>query len=1092
MEEYSDDLSLTPDPGGALPRGVALRAVLNRAPMVLWMLDTRGVFTFSEGRGLEVLGLRPGEMVGRSAFEAYAGNPSIVAEIRAALAGEERASVEKVGELWFESRYAPLRGPDGEVTGMVGVAMDVTARQRAREELARSEEALRVSENRFRTIFEQFPFSIQIFAPDGRTVEVNRAWSEFFGMREDQLGAFNPLTDPQLSEIASYIRRAFAGETVTVPPTLFDAERAVEMPEADRRVPAPRWIEAFMCPVKEEEGPVREVFVVHRDVTAEKQAEEVLRRSNEELERLVEDRTVELAETNAALEEEIAERERAEEDLREKTSELEAIFRALPDSYLRLSHEGTVLQVKSGMGSSIEVRAEECCGRDVSGVLPAAAVPRFREALSFVIETGQLARVEYASEDDGPARHFEARLVPLSEHEIIAILRDVTSRKQAERALQESEEHFRRLIENSSDVATILAPDGTNLYQSPAITGVLGYRPEEMVGTRAFERIHPEDAEMARAALRAAAENPGTSASAEFRYRHRDGSWRYLEARAKTLDPHSAASGVVVNSRDVSDRHEAEAALHRREEHFRRLIDNGTDLIQVIDAKGTITYTSPSIQRLLGYSWEEVVGRRVSELTHPDDLPQLEMARRQIVERPGTTLSAEYRARHRNGSWRVFEGLCRTLSPDGPAEGLVANSRDITERKRIEEALRHAMQEAEEAREGAEQANRAKSEFLSRMSHELRTPLNSILGFGQVLARREIPPDQRKAVDHILKAGRHLLNLINEVLDISRIETNRQELSIEPVQARGVLLEAVSLVQPLAAELGTHIEECDVRADWYVRADRQRLTQVMLNLLSNAIKYNRPGGSVRLLCEEVPAGPSSGPALRIGVSDTGTGIPPERMGELFVPFARLGAEQTKVEGTGLGLALSQRLAQAMNGSLSVESVVGVGSTFWVELPLAQSPLDQWSVAGARELSSRAEPPRPTRSATVLYVEDNLANYALIEAVLASRPEITLMSALQGRMGLDLAWKHRPDLILLDLHLPDLSGSEVLRRLQADERTRDIPVVMVSADATLDSLERLQALGAQAYLTKPIDVGQMLETVDALLAGHPPLPEDPAS
>jgi CheY-like chemotaxis protein len=214
------------------------------------------------------------------------------------------------------------------------------------------------------------------------------------------------------------------------------------------------------------------------------------------------------------------------------------------------------------------------------------------------------------------------------------------------------------------------------------------------------------------------------------------------------------------------------------------------------------------------------------------------------------------------------------------------------------------------------------------------------------------------------------------------------------------------------------------------------------------------------------------------------------MGELFVPFARLGAEQTNVEGTGLGLALSQRLAQAMNGTLTVESEVGRGSTFWVELPLSPSPLEEWSGGGAGEALPHTPAPRDGRRATVLYVEDNLANYALIETVLASRPEITLMSALQGRLGLELAWKHRPDLILLDLHLPDLSGSEVIRRLRSDERTRETPVVMVSADATLDSLERLQAQGAQAYLTKPIDVGQLLETIDALLAGRTPLPEDP--
>jgi PAS domain S-box-containing protein len=981
---------------------------------------------------------------------------------------------------WIVGLGEVIADAAGQPRSLHGTGQDITARKAASE-------ALRVSENRFRAMFEQFPFSIQIFSPEGQTLDVNRAWSDFFGLSREDVAEFNPLSAEQLSEIAPYFERAFAGQRTVVPPTLFD-RRGAAPADSDGAVAArwdkPRWVEAFMCPVTEQDGSVREVFVVHQDVTSEREAEEILRRSNEELEHAVDARTSELAEANTALEQEVAERERAEDELRAKTSQLEALFRALPDSYVRLSNDGKVLETRAGSEAHLCCWPEAWIGKHLEEVLPPAAAGDFRAAMAEMRAVGR-ARVEYVALVDGRERDLEARLVPLSSDEAITIVRDISDRKSAERALKKREEHFRLLIENSSDVASIVGPDGTNWYQSPAVTGVLGYLPDELVGTRAFELIHPDDLAHARTALEQAARNPGSSVAVEFRYKHKDGSWRYLESRAKTLLPDSAEGGVVVNSRDVSDRHQAELALQKREEHFRRLIENGSDLIQIVTPELTIRYTSPSVERVLGFSPLQVFGMHLEEVIHPEDLAGVEEVQKEILATPGTTRSAEYRVRHADGSWRVFEGVARTVSPITGDEGLVVNARDITERKAFEEALRRAIAEAEAARETAEDANRAKSEFLSRMSHELRTPLNSILGFAQVIARREIPPDQRKAVDHILKAGRHLLNLINEVLDIARIEANHQLLSLEPVEVEAVVQEALNLIHPMAAERGCRVAPVCFDHDWYVRADRQRLTQVLLNLLSNAVKYNRPGGTVSLSCEEVDGALHGVRLLRLCVTDNGHGIPAHRMQDLFTPFARLGAEETGVEGTGLGLALSQRLVHAMYGTLSARSVVGEGSTFSVELPIVSSPLDDWAgTAGAEGLERRA--PRAERSASLLYIEDNLANLELIETVLDLRPEVTLFSALQGHLGVRMARKHRPDLILLDLHLPDIPGVEVLRRLRDDPRTRTIPVIVVSADATPSTIQRFKAQGAYGYLTKPIDVDQLLESVDRILAARAPL------
>jgi signal transduction histidine kinase/ActR/RegA family two-component response regulator len=368
-------------------------------------------------------------------------------------------------------------------------------------------------------------------------------------------------------------------------------------------------------------------------------------------------------------------------------------------------------------------------------------------------------------------------------------------------------------------------------------------------------------------------------------------------------------------------------------------------------------------------------------------------------------------------------------------------------------------------------ASRAKTEFLSRMSHELRTPLNVILGFGALLEMDRLPPDQEDSVHQILRAGRHLLGLINEVLDISRIEAGHLRLSLEPVRLGEALRDALSLIAPLAAQRQVTLRPADDADGHYLLADRQRLQQVLLNLLSNAVKYNRPGGWVTVACR-----PGADRRLLVAVQDSGWGMTEEQLGRLFTPFDRLGAEQRDtVEGTGLGLALTRHLVEAMGGSLSVTSVPDQGSTFVVELAAAESPGDATMEAGPEPAMAGAA------GLTVLYVEDNLPNLHLVEKLMARRPGTRLISAIQGRVGLDLARQHRPDVVLLDRHLPDLPGDEVLRLLRADARTARVPVVILSADATPGEVQRLRAAGAHAYLTKPLDVAALFGLLDQIAA-----------
>lgn len=476
-----------------------------------------------------------------------------------------------------------------------------------------------------------------------------------------------------------------------------------------------------------------------------------------------------------------------------------------------------------------------------------------------------------------------------------------------------------------------------------------------------------------------------------------------------------------------------------------------------------------SFVEFLGFTREEMLGKTGRDMDIFVD-PATRTTIIKTLETGEPVRKLEIKLRAKNGSIMIGLASCDSIYIS-QQRCMLAVIVDITERKKAEEALM-------KAREDADRANLAKSEFLSRMSHELRTPMNSILGFAQLLEMGSLDNKQKTGVNHIIKSGKHLLELINEVLDISRIESGRLSISIEPVEVYSLLNEMFDIVKPLAASKNISLNVPEDTINLFVKADRQRVKQVLINLVNNAIKYNYEGGSVAVEIQKVTEPGNMFSKIKIAITDTGPGIETEDLPKLFIPFERIGAEKTQTEGTGLGLAVVKKLMDAMGGETGVESEINKGSTFWFSLPEVIDPKS--GVAGSKAVNfSQSE--SLNKNGTILYIEDNTSNIELVGQIIADyQSDITLHYELFGRNALEQAIEVQPDLILLDLNLPDIHGSEVLEILQADGRTKNIPVVIISADAMPHQLIKLLKAGAKNYITKPIDVHHFIRTLNQFL------------
>ncbi len=615
------------------------------------------------------------------------------------------------------------------------------------------------------------------------------------------------------------------------------------------------------------------------------------------------------------------------------------------------------------------------------------------------------------------------------------------------------------IVMGSGDAVIAKTSEGVITFWSRGAATVYGYTEDEVVG-RHVEMLIPAQhrAEERQRHQRVAA---GAVESGVRCVRLGRGGRRLdlVTSMSPVRDPGGRIVGIASISRPASQGELFDA-------RFASVLEAAPDAMVCLDAGGRIEFVNRQVRVLFGYPPEELIGQSVDVLVPEGVRAGHARHRADFLRDPqarsmGSGLSL--RARKRDGSTFPAEISLAADRTDG-AVLVIAAIRDVTVQRATEVAAR-------DAESAARAANEAKNQFLSRMSHELRTPLNAVLGFGQLLDRQLAGTPYSQQIGHIIKGGRHLLDLINDVLDIARIESGELTLSTEPVPIADVVCQTLELMRPIGDAAGVTLALVSSEVDQFVLADRQRLRQILLNLLSNAVKYNREGGHVWVGWQRREG------MVALTVRDDGPGIPEALHSRLFTPFDRLGAEASGVEGTGIGLALTRSLAEVLGGSITVDAPPGEGACFtvtlvWTEPPAAPNAAELAAAsAGAAAITARPS--------TVLYIEDNAPNVLVLEHLLQLRTHWRLIHAATSGLGLELANAHHPELILLDLHLPGMSGRDVLLELKTHPELSSIPVIVLTADASAVQKRRLMNEGAAGFFTKPFEIDDVLRVLDAV-------------
>jgi len=974
-----------------------------------------------------------------------------------------------------------LRDPRGDLTGYLFFGIDDVARRRVEVEqrqllevqeemnrrLQRSNHILQVSEENLAVTLNSIGDAVIATDAEARVTRMNPVAEQLTGWpHADALGCpvgevfriINqetraPATVPVLETLAKGTIQGLANHTILI------ARQGSECAIADS-----------CAPIRDHAGQVIGAVLVFRNVTEEYAAQQALRDS---------------------------------------AAQIQTILNTVVDGIITLRAHGDIVEtVNPAAEHMFGYPAEELIGRKFSLLIPELDRGQLNVSLDYYRASEEARLVGLGREVMG--RHKSGAMFPLEiavgemrlggQRYFTGILRDITARKQAEEALLKAGA-LQNAIFNSANFSSI-ATDAKGVIQ------IFNVGAERMLGYAAvdvMDKITPADISdpqevIARAkALSielATPITPGFEALVfkasrgiediyELTYIRKDGS-RFPAVVSVTAlrDAQGSIIGYLLIGTDNTARKQIEAeqeklAQRLRDNQFytRSLFEANVDALVTTDPAGIITDVNKQMEVLTDRTRDELIG--VPFRNYFTDSERAEAGIKRVLSEKKVT-DYELTASTRDGKETTVSYNATTFyDRDRTLQGVFIAARDVTERKRLDEALLEKNAELESAKSVAEKANLAKSDFLSSMSHELRSPLNAILGFAQLLDSGIPAPSsaQKSSIHQILHAGWYLLELINEILDLAVIESGKLSLSVEPVSLGEVLLECQPMVEQQGQKRGLVLTFPRFDQPHHVLADRVRLKQVLLNLLSNAIKYNREGGTVVLdWTQRTPD------RTRISIRDTGSGLPPELLAQLFQPFNRLGQEGSTEEGTGIGLVVSKLLVELMGGEIGVASTVGVGSVFWFELAstaLPELPAETPETLCADPVKVHCDTPLRT----LLYVEDNRANLKLVEQLIARRPDLRLLSAQTGDLGLQIARETLPDVILLDINLPGISGLQVLQLLRENPRTEDIPVLAVSANAMPGDIKKGQDAGFFRYLTKPILVDSFMTAIDDALASQ---------